>query len=141
MTHQGMAPEHDFSVDRDEWETTVFNNAQHFSVVLLEKNLSKPVATFPQAVIEATADERSLIYAVTETGRFVCLDRKDHDKFLRMWAERVNRVAREAIAKTPKKATKQQMIDAAMKALRAMNMPDNEAEIVAGIAVLMPRIG
>lgn len=68
-----------------EWEEHVFRTAHHFSVVLIEKNMSTVCSTFPEALLYSKLEARSLVYAVTERGRSICLERKDWGKWLKIW--------------------------------------------------------
>lgn len=69
----------------EEHEEIVFRNAMCFSVARKVDRTSHSVQypTFPEAL--QNADARSLIYAVTAARRSACLDRKDWDKYLRLW--------------------------------------------------------
>lgn len=81
-----MRPEHNFGTSLDKWEDQVFLGASHFVVfrstgrsALLSgrrDDQRKQVPTFADAKQIADADPRALVYAVTETGRSVCLERK-----------------------------------------------------------------
>lgn len=81
-----MRPEHNFGTSLDKWEDQVFLSAAHFVVfrnagrsTLLDgkrDDQRKQVPSFADAKTEAEADPHALVYAVTELGRSVCLERK-----------------------------------------------------------------
>lgn len=85
-----VRPEHNFTGTLDEWEERVFRNATHFNVY---KRLgrgnseSKELKTFPEAVEFAKRDPLFLVYAVTASERFFCVERKNWDKYLTVWYE------------------------------------------------------
>lgn len=98
-TNPGKPSEHDFSVTRDQWEYAVFNNAAYFQAVLPipGNHQVKKVKTFTAAV-RAAQDWRdaygrtALIYAVTASGRSVCLDREAWPALLKVW-KKARRIA------------------------------------------------
>lgn len=87
-----MRPEHDYShMDRDTWEKIVFEQAHHFSVFRRLGRMQKYQRDhfdFLRALKDARSNDRSLLYAITESGRSVCLDRADWDRMEADWRKR-----------------------------------------------------
>jgi len=71
-----MRPEHKFPASYDEWSQSVIDNAAYFTVVTFlgyadRENYidKKKFDTLEEAVTIARPQARSLVYAVTESGR------------------------------------------------------------------------
>lgn len=91
-THQ---PEHDFTGTREDWEQTIFLNAAWFRVHRFLSNGehdSLTVTDFVEALriagYEMRHDRRVLIYAVTESERFVCLPQRQWLRLYALWQRR-----------------------------------------------------
>jgi hypothetical protein len=87
-----IPPEHRFGRDvtLEQWEEQVFANANHFTIFRRLGRFNhdtKTVATFPEAINEAKGDRTALVYAVTLTGRSVCLIRARWPRYLEIWNE------------------------------------------------------
>jgi len=82
MTDKITGTENDFKADSvEEWEERVFRHAAYFTV--WRRNEEQRIfPSFRQAVADAMTDRRALVYAVTGTGRSVCLIRKRWDHYL-----------------------------------------------------------
>ena len=81
---------HDFLVPQHVWEAAVFANAIHFRVVRFIADGSSTFESlqfkrWPDARRVAETEERSLIYAVTDRGRSVCLVKARWDEFTTIW--------------------------------------------------------
>lgn len=73
-----LPPEHNFALRYDEWEVVVFDNAIYYTVVAMRGRGSRERHQFqslPDAIKQADGDDRACVYAVTKSGRAVCLDR------------------------------------------------------------------
>jgi len=85
--------EKEFGDNLDEWEDQVFKDAVKFRLHRFKEGGAidrAEVQDFEQALALAgvelrTPGHRVLIYAVTEPGRFVCLERKRWAHFLDLW--------------------------------------------------------
>ena len=90
--------EHDFTGTREEWETRVFLNAEYFRVhrFLQGQHESAIVQDFVEALRvaghEIKRNRRVLIYAVTQSGRYVCLPPKEWRHLYELWLTRGNGV-------------------------------------------------
>jgi hypothetical protein len=78
---------------QQEWETSVFRNANHFTVFRYgpgrlpsERRNVTVYQTFTEALEDAADDLRALIYAVTIEGRAVCIPRKEWPHYLELWS-------------------------------------------------------
>jgi hypothetical protein len=91
-THQ---PEHDFTGTREDWEQKVFLNAAWFRIHRFLTNGehdSLIVMDFVEALkiagYEIRHNRRVLIYAVTESERFVCLPQQQWSHLYELWQQR-----------------------------------------------------
>jgi len=86
--------EHNFTGTREEWETRVFLNAAYFRVhrFLKGQHESTTVQSFVEALRvaghEIRCNRRVLIYAVTDSGRYVCLPQKQWRYLYELWLAR-----------------------------------------------------
>jgi hypothetical protein len=87
--------EHNFTGSREEWETRVFLNAAYFRVhrfLLQGEHESMTVTNFVEALTiaghELRRKRRVLIYAITPSGRYVCLPTKQWRRFYDLWESR-----------------------------------------------------
>ena len=74
----------------DQYEERLFRNVDYFNVVRFghyEGGEVCTVKTFPEALYIAHENPRSLIYVVTAAGHAFCMDRKDREKYGRIWLE------------------------------------------------------
>jgi hypothetical protein len=85
--------EHNFTGTREEWETRVFLNAAYFRVhrfLSQGEHESVTVTDFVEALSiagrELRQKRRVLIYAVTPSGRYVCLPQRQWRRFYALWA-------------------------------------------------------
>ena len=72
----------------EEYEEQLFRAYSHFNVVRFgryEGGEVCTVKTFPEALYIAHENPRSLIYVVSDTGAAFCMDRKDREKFAKIW--------------------------------------------------------
>ena len=93
-TAEGQVPEHDFSVEPEQWDDAVVMNAAHFQVVVGRnpvtrrrmrcKDLPEAVA-LARLVRGAVAGQRPMIYAVTATGRSTMLVPQRWEHYLGLW--------------------------------------------------------
>ena len=75
---------------QDQWEELLFRNAAYFTVyrkLSRGKSERKEFANFPEAAVDAFHDHRALVYAVAESGRFVCVVRSRWQHYLDIWKE------------------------------------------------------
>lgn len=87
-TPDGVRPEHNFTGTLDEWEDALFGNAHHFNVYRRfgrGRSDTKEFGTFPEAIADAGPDDRALVYAVTASERFFCVERKKWPHFSELW--------------------------------------------------------
>lgn len=89
---EAISPEHRFDgVDREEWEFTVFRNADYFTVITGRSPFDrtrKEFKDFAKAVTEAKNGPRAtMVYAVTANGRSVMIPQNLWDNYLAMWGE------------------------------------------------------
>jgi hypothetical protein len=84
--------EHDFTGSREEWEQRVFLNAAYFRVhrfLSQGEHESTQTEDFVEALRlaghEMLRKRRALIYAVTESGRYVCLPQKQWRHLYELW--------------------------------------------------------
>ena len=86
-----LPPEHEFKgagsgeFKEKDWEDVVFRNAAYFNVYRrlgLGKKDVRRFGSFSEAAVDAFSDETALVYAVTKTGRWVCLVRSRWSHFL-----------------------------------------------------------
>ena len=84
--------ENDFTGTQEEWEDRIFNNVDLFRVHQLsngkvEKEMN--TTSFPQALVAAEevtkADKEVLVYAVSKSGRYVCLPPERWNHFAELW--------------------------------------------------------
>jgi hypothetical protein len=92
---QFLKPEHNYGHgSQSKWEWSVFENADHFTVVRKEGARSgshyarKDYKDFERALTDARSDKQSLIYAVTASGRSTVIDSRDWDRCLESWQQR-----------------------------------------------------
>lgn len=85
----GVVDEHDFTVNRDQWEDAVFLNATHFRVVDPERNATIETKSFAQALIDAKLGPRCLVYAVSTAEHAVLCPVADYPRLLTMWTTRM----------------------------------------------------
>jgi hypothetical protein len=84
-----MRPEHEYAgKTRTQWERVVFDNADEFVVYNAKTRQRVEFKDFPAAVEFARTTDRTLLYAVTKSGRSTCIDRADWDQCLAVWLER-----------------------------------------------------
>jgi len=90
--------EHNFTGSREEWETRVFLNAAYFRVHRFLSDgdhQSMTVSDFVEALTIAGHElgerRRVLIYAVTASGRHVCLPQQQWRRLYELWQQRGNR--------------------------------------------------
>lgn len=90
-----------FSQQREDWELAVFRDATHYTVVHHTGKTENggpawdrqefPIDEFPAAVeaanLPTTNGKPRLLYAVTDVGRQICLDRADREVWLTRWKE------------------------------------------------------
>ena len=87
-TAEVASSENNFTMSLDDWEVRVFNSATTFRLSRFNASgeLRAEVKTFPEALRLAGgvlgSEDRVLIYAVTESGRFFCIEQKKWSSFL-----------------------------------------------------------
>ena len=90
-SHRKPPPDPGYEIGTyDQYEERLFREWHHFNVVrfdYLEGGEVCTVKTFPEALYIAHQESRALIYVVTETGAAFCMDRKDREKYGRIWME------------------------------------------------------
>jgi hypothetical protein len=133
-------PEHNFTGDREAWEQTVFENADHFTVfryLANKKRDQKEYRSLVEAIRDAGSDSHALLYAVTGPGRFVNLPRADWPRHLNEYAIKRAGVARAAIRDAYGNATvtDKQAHDEAYGALITLGCIHEEAVAIAKLAV------
>ena len=101
MTEE-QPPEHDFTGTLEEWEERVILNANHFrvhryyyardfDVGWVTAHDSKPASTLPEALLliyQQDSEYRILLYAVTKTGRSVCIPESKWDEVMAKWKDK-----------------------------------------------------
>lgn len=94
--------ENEFGTTLDEWEDRIFSEATHFRLHRFPSqslpNVSgaydrSEVTDFEDALrlaggVLSVPNQRVLIYAVAESGRFVCLEKKKWAHFLELWSQK-----------------------------------------------------
>lgn len=74
-----MKPEHTFPSNLDEWEDSVILNSTLFTCFTFRgrgTRHTEEFKSFEEAIQAAGDDPRALVYAVAESGRFVCIPKK-----------------------------------------------------------------
>ena len=77
-------------IDYDTWERRVFLAASQYSVVVTlgrGQINTKWFKTYPEAMVAAINTPRGLLYVSTSSGRAVCIQRKDFEKYLELYNE------------------------------------------------------
>ncbi len=78
--------EHNFTDGFDNWEASVFDNAMMFIALTLGpipgQRQRTEFSTFEEAVTYAKDKPDHCVYAITASGRSVCLDRKNWSDWL-----------------------------------------------------------
>jgi hypothetical protein len=77
-----------------DWEDVVFRNATKFTVYRrlgLGKKDVREFGSFSEAAVDAYNDKTALVYAVTETGRWVCLVRPSWSHYLEIQKQMVEK--------------------------------------------------
>jgi hypothetical protein len=72
----------------EQYEEQLFRAYSHFNVVRFgyyQGGEVCTVKTFPEALYISAQEPRALIYVVSESGAAFCMDRKDREKFGRLW--------------------------------------------------------
>jgi len=89
-----MGTEHNFLGTVEDWEMRVFQNAAFFSVVVGRNPASRVRVerkTFPEALEQAKASDKAMIYAITDSGRSVMLTRKRWPVYQADWDARASK--------------------------------------------------
>jgi hypothetical protein len=89
------APEPEFACTREEWETRTFLGAAYFRVhrfYSIGRRESFETTDFVEALRSVGREMRlgrqALIYAVTASGRFVCLPKTEYRKYYDLWMQK-----------------------------------------------------
>lgn len=75
-------------ITREEWETEVFKASCKYTVAVQLGGGNKDFAdfaTYPEALITALRTDRAVLYAVTETGRSLCIPKNEYEKYLNLY--------------------------------------------------------
>lgn len=77
---------HDFTQSFSDWEISVFDNAAYFVALTIGpgrfERQRKEFDKFHEAVDFAKEDKHYCLYAVTESGRSICIDRAKWNDWL-----------------------------------------------------------
>jgi len=91
---EGQAPEHNFSVEPEQWDDAVVMNAAYFQIVIGRNPVTRErmqCKDLPEAVnlarvlLHTVAGQRPMIYAVTATGRSTMLVPQRWEHYLKLW--------------------------------------------------------
>jgi hypothetical protein len=88
-------PDANFTGTLDEWNDRVFNHAVEFRLHRFTAALGQSdmtVATFAEAMVRAVdamkEGDRVIVYAVTESGRHVALEKERWGHYAKLWLDR-----------------------------------------------------